>query len=202
MATGENFKASVIGELDDGTAIVFDFGYTDNVSGSVHLDTATAAGNFQTLVQAVMANALPDDFHFRRYRFACVAGTHVGEVGYVEVAGDVPGAMSAVNRYPNELAVAVKRNTGYSSRRDRGRIFFGPVSTGLADNANVNKVIPDGANITAVANLLKANLTTGGVVLKPVILSSAGTYSGHVVINVGVAAVLVHHKSRRPRTGA
>lgn len=202
MATGENFKASVIGELDDGTGIVFDFGYTDNVSGSVHLDMAIAAGNFQTLVQATLVQALPADYTFKRYRFACVAGVHAGEIGYVEVTPAVHGDLSVVNRYPNELAIAVKRNTGYASRRDRGRIFLGPVSASLADNANVNKCVPDAAPLVAVANLLKSNLTSGGVVLKPVILSSAGTYSGNLVSKVGVADVLVHHKSRRPRTGA
>lgn len=202
MATGENFKASVIAQLDDGTGVVFDFGYTDNVSGSVHLDMGIAAGNFQTLVQNTLALALPTDYSIVRIRFACVQGVHLGEIGYVEVSPPVAGSLSAVNRYPNEMAISVKRSTGFASRRDRGRIFLGPVSAELADNANVNKVIASNALLINVANLLKSNLTTGGVTLKPVILSSAGTYSGNIVNRVSVAAVLVHHKSRRPRVGA
>lgn len=200
MATGETFKASVIGQLDDGTAVVFDFGYLDNVSGSVHLDTGTAAGDFQTLVQTTMADALPTDFSFKRYRFACVSGAHNGEIGYVEVVGSVKGTVSAVNRAANELCVTLKRSTGYSSKSDRGRIFFGPIPTGAMDNANVNKIVP--AFYADTAELLRSNLTSGGVVLKPVILNAAGGYSGRIIVNVGVGEVMVHQKRRRPRIGA
>lgn len=200
MATGETFKASVIGELDDSTAVVFDFGFVDLAGGSVHIDTALAAGNFQTLVQDTMAACLPDDYTFKRYRFACVGGAHVGEIGYTEVDPAVHGSVSAVNRMPNELCVSLKRNTGYATRRDRGRIFFGPIPTGLVDNANINKIVP--AGYSDVAQLLKTNLVVSGITLKPIILSSAGTYSGRVVSQVGIADVMVHRRTRRPRSGS
>ena len=200
MANGETFKASVIGELADGTGVVFDFGYVDNNPSSVHLDTGTMAGDFQTLVQAIMATSLPDDYTFKRYRVACVSGAHAGEIGYVEVSPPVLGQASAVNRMANELCVSIKRATGHASRRDRGRIFFGPIPLGAMDNANVNKIVP--TFYSDVAELLKANLTTSATVLKPVILNSAGAYSGNLVNRVGIADVIVHRKSRRPRQGA
>lgn len=201
MAIGETFKATVIGELDDGTAVVFDFGYADTAAGSTHIDTATAAGDFQGTVQDDMANALPEDFTFKKYRFACVGGTAHGEIGYVDVTPAVHGQLTAVNRSPNELCAALKRSTGYAARNERGRIFFGPLSVTVHDNANVNKVDTGGLLLT-VANLLKANLVTQTRTLKPVILNAAGGYSGHFVTTASVAAVMVHRRTRRPRVGA
>lgn len=198
---GETFKASVIGQLDDGTAVVFDFGYAHIDSPNVHIDTSIAAGNFQTLVQQLMADALPTDYNFKKYRFACVSGANIGEIGYVDVSPPVAGGLSPVNRYPNELCASLRRSTGYSTRRDRGRVFFGPLATTLIDNANINKVVTDTA-LVDVASLLKSNLVTQGVTLKPVILSSSGSYNGRVVIKSSVAEVIVHRKTRRPRIGA
>lgn len=200
MATGETFKATIIGELTDHTAIVFDFGYVDDASGSVHLDTGTAAGNFQTLVQAKFAAVLCSDFTFRRYRFACTLGVHKGEIGYVEVDPAVNGALDPLDRLPNEVCIAMKRMTGHASRRDRGRIFFGPLSKNFAVSADQNVPSTNG-DLDQVRDLLKANLVTGGVTLKPVILSAAGTYSGRLVNRVAYNTIYVHRKSRRPRPG-
>lgn len=202
MATGETFKCSVIGELDDLTAVVFDFGYVQlGGSANDHIDTGTGAGAFQTLVEATMAAALPDDFNFVKYRFACVGGAHLGEIGHSFPANPLEGDLVSANRSPNELCASLKRSTGYASRRDRGRVFFGPLSTAVHDNGNVNKVDVAGP-LLAVANKLKSNLAVAGITLSPVILAADGTYSGRIVINTSVAAVMVHRRTRRPRTGA
>jgi hypothetical protein len=196
MAEGETFKATVITEGNAGTAFVFDFGFVDVTSGSAHIDCGIAAGNFQTMVQATMAAALPSEQIFRKYRFACVGGAHVGEIGYVVVDPPVLGGQEG-DVLPAECAISMKRNTGFSSRRDRGRIFFGAVVTSYRTGDNTDEITHTASTLVAVRDLLKATLTTQSRSLKPVILSAAGTYSGRQVINVEVAKVLVHRKSRR-----
>lgn len=201
MAAGETFKASVIAQVTDGTAIVMDFGYADT-DGNVHIDTNQAAGDFQTLVQALLLAALPDDTTIKKYRFACVKGTHKGEIGYVEGV-NMAGEVSAVNRQPTEICISMKRSTGYASRRDRGRIFFGPVANVFTDNANVSKVAVTSNILTDALELLRANLVTQAAGLLPVILAADGSYiANHFVTRVSLGEVFTHHKSRRPRVGA
>lgn len=197
---GEIFKASVIGELDDGTAIVNDFGFFDSTSGSGHIDTGTAAGDFQTFIQAAMVAMLPDIYTFKRYRFACVNGPSIGEVGYVEVSPPVTGGASSTNRMPNEICICVKRSTGHAGRGDRGRIFLGPVAEAYVSDANH----PDYAasDLLTLANKLKANLTTQSRVLKPVLIKPDGTSNGRPILQVNVNRVFCHRRTRRPRVGA
>lgn len=202
MALNETFKASVIGQLQGSlTAVVFDYGYVDLNAGSTHRDTGTWAGVFQTMWQAVALAALTDDLVIKRYRFACVAGIHVGEIGYVDNV-NVTGGLTAVNRMPNEVCVSLKRSTGYASRRDRGRVFWGPVATTLVDNSDVNLADVGSALLQAARDLGSTPITTGGASLTPVILAANGTYSGRVIVNTGIGDVLCHRKSRRPRAGA
>lgn len=201
MAAGETFKATIIGELDDGTAIVNDYGYVDDSSGTVHIDCGTAAGAFQTLIQAAYVAALPNNWHTVRYRFACVGGTHKGELGFVEDSTTV-GALETDDQLPAEMCISLKRNTGHSSRRDRGRIFFGPVASFFVSGSTPwDKPIP-GPLLTAVMNLGKATLTVSSVALHPVILAANGSYSGRIIVNVGIGETYVHRKSRRLRVGA
>lgn len=202
MAEGETFKATVIGRLQDGTAVCFDFGYVDLTSGTGHIDTGTAAGDFQTLVQAKLAAVLPDIFTFQRYRFACVGGAAKGEIGYVDVSPIVNGSLLGDGHLPNEIAISVKRSTGHSSRSDRGRIFLGPVAQGLLDADHLNSPDLTNSDLLAVKDLLKANLITGTRTLRPVILNAAGTYSGRTVSMTSIGSIFVHRRTRRPRSGA
>ncbi len=200
MAVNETFRASIIGQLTpSGTAIVFDFGYRDP-SGSAHVDCGTAAGNFQTLMQSTFANALPSAFIFVRYRFACVSGAHDGEIGYTDVIPPVTGALGP-EMLPPEIAISMKRNTGHASRRDRGRIFFGPVSPDYRQAPDNDLVLASATELINVSNKLKADLVTGATTLKPVILAADGSYSGNDVIQVAIGPIFVHHKSRRTRGG-
>lgn len=200
MAEGETFRATIIGELADRTAVVFDFGYMDSSSGSGHIDTGTAAGDFQTLVQAKIVAALPLDYKVTRYRFACVGGLAKGEVGYVDVTPPVSGALTSGNRLPNEVAVSLKRNTGHAGRGDRGRVFFGPVSADIV--SDVNEVDTTSPSLIAVRDLLKTNLTTSTRILRPVLLKPDGSSNGRLIVNVAIARVFVHRRTRRPRTGS
>jgi len=203
MATGETFKASIIAQHADGTAIINDFGYVDLAGSSAHIDTGIAAGNFQTLVQAKFLLAMDSNVRIYRYRFACVGGTHKGEIGYVDVAGGIAGALGS-GTLPKEMAISMKRQTGHASKSDRGRIFFGPVSTDfwLGPVSDVDLCDPGITPLVNVADLLKATLTTGAVTLSPVILNAAGTYSGNIINHVSIPSELVHRKSRRVRVGA
>jgi hypothetical protein len=203
MAVGETFKATIIAQHNDGTAIINDFGYVDLAGSSAHIDTGTAAGAFQTLVQAVFVAAMVADVSIFRYRFACVGGTHKGEIGFVDVSGGIAGANTS-GELPKEMCISMKRQTGYASKRDRGRIFFGPVALDYWAGPTIapDKVNAGVAEIVAVSNLLKANLTVSAVVLSPVILAGDGTYSGKVINRVSIPSELVHRKSRRVRVGA
>lgn len=202
MAEGETFRFSMIGQGNAGTAIVFDFGFVDLTSGTGHVDTGIAAGDFQTLVQAKIVACLPTEYTVKRYRCACVGGTHKGEIGYVEVDPPVAGGVDGDYILPAEMAISLKRSTGYSSRKDRGRVFFGPVCSQFHDAAtNIDFVVQDDANLNAVRDLLKTNLTTQTRVLHPVILAADGTYSGRTVCNVSIGQVFVHRKTRRFRVG-
>lgn len=199
MAEGETFKATVISTTNNGNAIVFDWGYVDLSSGSGHIDTGIAAGDFQTLVQAKLLAALPEGVTIRKYRFACVGGTHNGEIGYVETSGGgYEGSVDNSNMLPLEMAISMKRSTGYASRRDRGRIFFGPVASEFRSTENSDQTVIT-TELTNVLNLLKADLTTQSRTLRPVILASDGTYSGRIIIKVAQGLVFVHRKSRRFR---
>jgi len=198
MAAGETFRATVVMEGNTGQAVVYDFGYAD-VSGSVHIDCGTAAGNFQTLVQAAILLVSVDTITPIRYRFACVGGTHVGEVGFVEVTSGVTGALASSDMLPLEICISLKRNTGHSSRRDRGRVFFGPVSASLRDAGNSDKVDRTNTDLQALRDKLKATLTVGGATLQPVILAANGSYSGRTIVNVSIGEIFTHHKSRRLR---
>lgn len=201
MASLETFRASVYGILDVGTAVVFDYSYVDNTGGSTHIDTGVAAGNFQTLVQTTMAAALPAGFTFTKYRFACVTGTHNGEIGFVDVSPPVTGAMSD-EMLPPEICISLQRNTGHSSRHDRGRVFFGPVHPDYQDPSDHPDKVQIDANLTAVANLGKAVLTTSGVDLTPCLLSSAGEWNNNAIINVKINPIFCHRRTRRLRAPA
>lgn len=202
MAEGETFKATVIGQLDGGTAIVFDFGYVDLTSGTGQVDTVTACGDFQTLVQDKLANVLPEGFTFMKYRFACVGGTHKGQIGYLPVSPPVVGNCTTEGSLPAEIAISLQRSTGWSSRKDRGRIFLGPVSPELFSGTHTDKPNRTYSALLQARDLLKANLTTQTRVLHPVILAADGTYTGRTVVNVNIGEVYVHRKSRRARIGA
>lgn len=200
MATYQTFKASVIGFLTAGTRIVFDYGFYDDSGSSPHIDTGTAAGDFQTLVQATLAAALPTEFTFDKYRFACTFGTFMGEIGYVVVDPPVAGTLTGGSILPAEIAISMKRNTGLASRSDRGRVFFGPVHSNYQNTTNGDLVEPD-ATLTAVADLGKATLTTGSTVLKPGLIKSDGSSLLHQIINTSFGPVFTHRKSRRFRIG-
>lgn len=200
MAANETFRASVIMEGNLGTAVVYDFGYVDNSGGGTHIDTGTAAGDFQTLVQATLVAALPTHITFKKYRFACVGGTHLGEIGYVDVPPDTVTGSDESDVLPMEICISLKRATGYASRRDRGRVFFGPCIRGFQSADNVDKVVPS-PYLEAVRDLLKANLVTQTVTLKPVILAGNGTYNGRLITKVAIGEVFTHRKSRRWRVG-
>jgi hypothetical protein len=201
MALNETFRATVIMVGNAGTAFVFDYGYQDQNIGSTHLDMGTAAGDFQSLVQATLAVCLPAEVSFVRYRFACVGGTHVGEIGYVEVTPPVAGSIAPGVPLPGEIAISMKRSTGYSSRKDRGRVFFGPVDESLRSGTNPDECDVTNVDLIAINALGISALTTAGVLLKPVLLAGNGTTNGHVLVNKAIASVFVHHKSRRFRTG-
>lgn len=198
---GETFRATVIASLNAGTtAVVFDFGYMDQSGGATHLDTQTAAGDFQTLVQAALAAVLPSTLTFNRYRFACVGGTHVGEIGYVEVDPPVNGGLAVVaGVLPNEICISLKRRTGYSTPHDRGRIFLGPVASDLW-STSPNKPDRTFADLITARDLLALPLTTQAVELAPVILKADGTSEGRMITHVAIGEVYTHRKSRRPRS--
>lgn len=198
MAEGDVFRATVMLDGNLGTAVNFDFGYIDNNSGSTVIDTGTAAGAFQTLVQATLAAALPETVIFKRYRFACVVGPNVGQIGYVDVDPPVTGGITSGVVLPAEIAISMKRRTGYASRHDRGRVFFGPVHQQYQSSANIDEVQMD-STLTDIANLLKTNLTVSTRVLKPVILRADKLTPQHIINNVSVGEIFVHHKSRRFR---
>lgn len=200
MAEGDIFRASIIMRGDDSTSYVNDFGFADKASGSTVIDTGTAAGDFQTLVQAKYAAVLPSDVQIVRYRFACVSGPHAGDVGYVDVSPPVAGSATALNRMPNEIAVSLKRGTGRTGRDHRGRIFFGPVSQDI--QADINTVDTANADLIAVANLLKANFTTQTRTLTPVLVKANGTTNGYTIQRAAIATTFVHRRSRRPREGS
>lgn len=200
MAGSQTFRASVICEGPTGTAIVFDYSYADSNLSPAHVDTGTAAGVFQTLVQATLAAALPDNVTFKKYRFATVTGPYAGEVGYVVVDPPVTGDLVATDILPTEIAISMKRNTGHTGRGDRGRVFFGPVHKDFQSTTNPDKVEPS-ADLTAIAALGNAVLTTAGPVLDPVLLNSAGVWNGHVITNTSVGDVFVHRRTRRFRAG-
>src|SRR6478672_5576815 len=145
MAEGDTYRATVIMRASAGTQIVFDFGYVDVSSGATHIDMGTAAGDFQTLVQGTLAAALPSTQTFIRYRFACLKTVQAGEVGYVDVDPPVVGDKTVTlvtDVLPLEMCVSMKRNTGHTSRRDRGRVFFGAVCSTFRDSVNVDKIDP------------------------------------------------------------
>lgn len=194
--TGETFKATMIGVMQNGTAVVFDFGYADVIS-SAHIDMGTAAGDFQTLVQAKMLAVLPSTYSVVRYRFACVGGSHVGEVGYV-VAGTGHVGLRSADTLPQEVAISLKRSTGHASRRDRGRIFLGPVDISFYDSLRADEVQID-TPLTVARDLLKSTVTAMGISLIPAIIASNGTYSGNRVTQVDIGQIFVQRKSRRLR---
>lgn len=198
MAEGDIFRATVMGITKDNAAINFDFGYADKAVGSTRLDTGIAAGNFQTLVQTTMVAALDDNTSLYKYRFACTDGPNKGDIGYVEVS-PVQGTVVPAIYFPNEMCISLKRNTGRTGRDHRGRIFFGPANEDTVLAADTNQADQASATLLAVRDLLKATLTVSGRTLTPVLLKSNGTTNGYTIINVGIAAVLCHRKSRRPR---
>lgn len=197
------FKASILCQDEtNGTAFTFDYGYREAGGTAPHVDTGTAAGAFQTLVQASYVAILPERVKLVRYRFATVYGPFKGEVGFVETGGLAGDVEVTTNLLPQEVAIAFKRSTGHASRRDRGRVFFGPVDSTLFQMPQPNG---DEVNVTTplqtACDLNKANLTVGAVTLQPVILAADGTHSGFIVIHATVAPVFVHRKTRRIRVG-
>src|SRR6476659_9074657 len=133
MSATDCFRLSIVAEdINLHTAFVMDFSYEDRSGGSVHLDTGIMAGNFQTMVQGKWQAITRSTVNLKRYRAACVAGPHIGEIGFVEPF-DINGALSEIGTdCPDQTAISFKRNTGYASRKDRGRVFFGPVNKTLS----------------------------------------------------------------------
>lgn len=198
--TGENFRATIIMQGNLGTAFVNDFGFTDNAGGSFHFDMGTAAGDFETMIQAAWLAILPDDVSIVKYRFACVHGPSLGEIGFVELNPPQPGLLTSSDQLPAEICISFKRNTGHASRRDRGRVFFGPVNGEFHQEPNPDLVTVTPA-LTTASGMLINPLTTQGHLLQPVILAADGTYSGRLVVNRSIAPVFVQRKSRRFRVG-
>lgn len=198
MPLNDLFRASVHGLWRDVTGIVFDFGFVDSSSGAGAVDTNIAAGDFQTLVQATLAAALPPEYTFKSYRFACVAGVGVGQIGHVDVYPAVDGQLSENSALPPEIAIAMRRRTGYASRSDRGRLFFGPVHYQFVDSSDPDKVVEDSL-LHDVRDLLKTNLVTQTRVLKPCLISAGNTNNGHNIIESGIGERTVHRTSRRTR---
>jgi len=200
MAAGENFRVSVIGEMPaTHAAVIFDFGLQDQSGGSVHIDCAQAAGDFQTAVQAAILAVARNDYTIRRYRFACVHSSagHLGEVGYVDdVNQDGTISMTSAD-LPNEICISMKRNTGHVGRRDRGRVFFGPVSHTF--RVGLNGVDISNSSLQDFRDLGRTPLLTQTVLLKPVILASDGTSTNREIVNVSIGLEFVHRKSRRTR---
>ena len=198
MANGDLYRASIISMNLSGTAFVMDFGYVDQTS-SVHVDMGIAAGNFETLVQAALLAILPDSVAVLRYRFACVGGPNVGDVGFVEASPGTVGLISGVDVFPGEICISMKRNTGHVERTDRGRVFFGPVCETFRLTGTTDTVDTANTDLVTFSNLLKSNLTVSTATLKPAIVSSAGGYSGNVVINTSIGRIFTHRRSRRLR---
>lgn len=197
MAGSQTFRASVILSNLNSSQIVFDFSYADPGSVATHLDTGIAAGNFQTLVEAVLASALPSTTNIIKYRFATVSGPFAGEIGYVVRTTPLPGGISSLQTLPNEIAISMKRNTGHASRSDRGRFFFGPIDVTFQEPTNPDLVIDTGSLLPPVTNLSTTSLVTGGVTLTPALLDSAHAWNGHALVNSSVGPVFVHRRTRR-----
>jgi len=134
-----------------------------------------------------------------RYRFACVGGPNVGDVGFVEVAPGTTGTITGVDVFPGEICISMKRNTGHVERTDRGRVFFGPVAETFRLAGTTDTVDTANTDLITFSNLLKSNLTVSGTTLKPAIVSSAGGYSGNLVINTSIGRIFTHRRSRRIR---
>lgn len=202
MASGEHFRASIFLSTADGSIFVNNYGYLDNSGGGAHIDTATGATAFQSLVETTFQAALPGDCHIFQYRFATVFSTsHLGEIGYVTI-NPIAGTAGFLANYPNEICISMKRSTGHAARTERGRIFFGPVSSDWADTGgNVNRCVSGNATLQAVADLSKSNLTVGGVVLKPILVDANGDSTENVIIHTPYALEFVHRRSRRPTIG-
>lgn len=200
MAANENFKVSILCVDVGGQSFVFDYGFHDDSGGAVHIDTNQLASDFQTAHEAAWRACLHQDVQIARYRAACVLGAHKGEVGYIDTAPGVAGTYEG-DLLPREICMAFRRSTGYASRRDRGRIFFGPLTKDRQTNANPDICAPQAVDFT-LCDTLKANLLTQTVTLKPVILAADGTYSGHLVNKVAIASIFCHRKTRRFRAPA
>jgi len=200
MASNETFRGTIIAEMPaTHVAIVADFGYQDQSGGNVHLDMGIAAGDFQTLVQGDWRAAMRDDVTIRTYRFACEASTHghAGEVGFIENV-NLDGAISQTAAdLPNEICISIKRRTGFTGPRNRGRVFFGPVSHTYRNG--LNGVVITDALLNALGALLTSNLSTQTVDLKPVILGANGVTTGHVCNTYSIALEFTHRKSRRTK---
>lgn len=202
MAAGDNFKVSIIGqESVYGSAIVNDFGLAD-VGSSAHLDTVAIAAAFQTMIEAKLLACLPQTYSLLKYRCACVAGPHQGEIGFV-INNSPPQGGGGNTSLPTEMAISIRRSTGYASRRDRGRIFLGPVDLGqFVDPYHQDQLSASIGPLLTFAGCLASSITVSGTVLSPVILASNGTYSGNLVIHTQVASTFVHRRSRRAGIGA
>jgi hypothetical protein len=200
MLGSQTFRASVICETDEGTAVVFDYSYVDTNPSPVHIDTGIAAGDFQSLVQTSLAAIMPTTVKFKKYRFATVTGPNAGEIGYVVVDPPVAGDLAVTTLLPTEMAISFKRNTGHASRGDRGRVFFGPIDQGFQDSGNPDRVAVV-TELSTAADLGKAILVVGATTLYPCLLNAAGEWNGHTIINTSVGDVFVHRKTRRFRAG-
>lgn len=203
MAGGDNFKLSIISQFNPSvTQIVADYGYTDNSGGSLHLDTGDIITSFRTMVETKYRAVLPDCVFIHQYRCQCVASTHgfKGEIGYYDLNPTVAGTNGS-ETLPPEMAISIRRKTGWASRRDRGRLFLGPVTTSYFSSATPDVVQVD-ATLLTFAGTVSESITVSGVVLSPVILSANGTYSGHLIIANSVPNGWVHRKSRRAGVGS
>ncbi len=200
MPGSQTFRASAICEGNAGTAFVFDWSFADPASSPLHLDMGIAAGDWQTAVQADLAACLPSQIVIKKWRFACVSGPSVGEIGYVVVTPPQAGSRTAADVLPNEIAISLKRDTGHASRSDRGRIFFGPVDIAYQDTTNPDKVLDDGTLLT-LANSSFGTFTTQLTTLTKCLLHADGTWNGHALIHASVGEIFVHRKTRRFRSG-
>jgi len=200
MAANETFRATMIAEMPaTHVAIVADWGYQDQTGGSVHLDMNQAAGDFQSFMQAALIAAMRSDVTIRKYRFACEASTHghEGEVGYVENVNQDGSISQTSADLPNEICISIKRRTGYKGPKNRGRLFWGPVSH--TQRVGLNGVDITNSDLNSLGDLLTQPLTTGTVALAPVILGNKGVTGGKVINTYSIALEFVHRKSRRTK---
>lgn len=203
MAAGDVFRLSLLGN-DGFRSIVNTFHYADDSGGSVHINADAFCSDWWTTWSAPLLAAAVNSVNFTAVNVQCILGPNLGDIGVYGMNAGNTGTYGAPDVIP-EICIAITRKITKAGRKNRGRIFWGPLNSGHFSSVPNGEVNTGDASLTSISTILTSSFTTQTVALDPCLVHAAGkpvvyTRTPGIITESVVSQGSVHRKTRRDKT--